>query len=90
MTSKEDKTRRALERFNNAQKADARLWRYPLAEAVMRLFESGSAVTPESVTEQLRKGLGDEDPTLRQGPSEAAIERLRKFLVEVSDKDTED
>ncbi len=62
-------------------KGDPTFWRHPVAEAVMELFAEGKGVTPESLIARLQEGRHADDVMLRGAQLEAAIERLRKFLV---------
>lgn len=70
-----------LRRTAEMLKGDPTLWRHPIAEAVVELFAEGKAVTPESLIAHLREERHADDVILRGVQLEAAIDRLRQFVV---------
>ncbi|MFD1330221.1 hypothetical protein [Mycoplana ramosa] len=63
-------------------KGDPTFWRHPVAEAVLELFAEGKAVTPESMIAHLQEMRHPDDVMLRGAQLEAAIDRLRKVIMQ--------
>ncbi|MBB4066241.1 hypothetical protein GGR23_003456 [Gellertiella hungarica] len=65
-----------------ARKLDPNFWRHPLAEATVALLEAGQPVTVSSLISRLEAFGDGPEELMRREISEAAIERLRKIVVE--------
>lgn len=77
--------KKSVEDFLNERaemlKGDESLWRLPLAQAVVEMFEEGKAVTPATLMTHLSESRHETDVLLRGRQLEAAIERLRQIVV---------
>lgn len=78
---KRTKEERIAAIMKGVREADARLWRYPLAEATVSLLKDGTPVTVENLIARLEVTGETGAAILRREVSEAAIERLREIVV---------
>lgn len=79
--AKKSLVERTFERHKKIAHGDPDLWRHPIINALMALLEAGKLVTAETLIASIKSSARTNDPALREGVLEAAIERLTKFVV---------
>lgn len=70
-----------IAKLKDQLKGDESLWRLPLAQAVIEMFEEGKTVTPAALIAHLQEERHKGDVLLRGVQLEAAIERLQKLVM---------